>query len=181
MNKGETMDLKKYIADVPDFPKQGILFRDIGPILASPEAMDEVVSQLATIAKEVGAEKIMAFESRGFVFGAPLAHRLELPFVMLRKKGKLPGKTISASYKLEYGEAVLEMAENAVRHGEQVLLVDDLLATGGTSKAGVLLIEKAGGVVSGLAYVIELASLKGRKVLEGYPIHTLVTYDNPKE
>lgn len=172
------MDLKKIITEIPNFPKPGILFRDIGPILASPEAMNEVVKQLSTIAKEVGAEKIMAFESRGFVFGAPLAYELGLPFVMLRKKGKLPGKTVSAAYKLEYGEAVLEMVENAVTPGERVLLVDDLLATGGTSKAGVLLIEKAGGVVAGLLYVIELAGLGGRKVLEGYPIRSLVHYDN---
>ena len=171
------MDLKKYIGEISDFPKPGILFRDIGPILASPEAMDEVIYRLSVVANEVGAEKIMAFESRGFVFGAPLAYELMLPFVMLRKKGKLPGKTISAAYELEYGEAVLEMAEGAVSHGERVLLVDDLLATGGTSKAGVLLIEKAGGKVAGLAYVIELAGLGGRKVLEGHSIHSLVTYD----
>lgn len=170
------MDLKKYIRDIPDFPKPGILFRDIGPILTSPEAMGEVLERLALVARSVGAEKIMAFESRGFVFGAPLAYKLGLPFVMLRKKGKLPGRTISAAYKLEYGEAVLEMAEDAVAKGEKVLLVDDLLATGGTSKAGVLLIEKAGGVVAGLAYVIELASLSGRAVLGEYPIHTLTTY-----
>lgn len=172
------MDLKKVITEIPDFPKPGILFRDIGPILASPEAMDEVIHQFAIIAQEVGAEKIMAFESRGFVFGAPLAYELMLPFVMLRKKGKLPGKTISASYKLEYGEAVLEMAKDAVAPNERVLLVDDLLATGGTSKAGVLLIEKAGGKVAGLAYVIELAGLGGKKVLEGCPIRSLVHYDN---
>lgn len=171
------MDLKKIITEVPDFPKPGILFRDIGPILANPEAMSEVVKKLAVYAKKVGAEKIMAFESRGFVFGAPLAHKLNLPFVMLRKKGKLPGRTISAAYKLEYGEAVLEMAMGAVGPGERVLLVDDLLATGGTSKAGTLLIEKGQGVVAGLAYVIELATLSGREVLEGYPIYTLVTYD----
>jgi adenine phosphoribosyltransferase len=172
------MDLKKIIAEVPDFPKPGVLFRDIGPILANPEAMGDVIAQLIVIAKEIGTEKIAAFDARGFVFGAPLALALKLPFVMLRKKGKLPGRTINAAYKLEYGEAVLEMAEDAVKQGERTLLVDDLLATGGTSKAGVLLIEKAGGVVAGLAYVIELGSLSGRKVLEGYPIYTLVTYDN---
>ena len=171
------MDLKKIITEIPDFPKPGILFRDIGPILANPEAMGDVIERLAAVAKEGGAGKIMAFESRGFVFGAPLAYKLGLPFVMLRKKGKLPGRTISAAYKLEYGEAVLEMAEGAVAKGERVLLVDDLLATGGTSKAGVLLIEKAGGKVAGLAYVIELAALSGRNILEGYPIHTLTTYD----
>lgn len=177
MNKGEKLDLKKFIREIHDFPKHGILFRDIAPILANPKAMDEVIYRLSVIAEHVCAEKIMAFESRGFVFGAPLAYELMLPFVMLRKKGKLPGQTISAAYKLEYGEAVLEMAEDAVKPGERVLLVDDLLATGGTSKAGVLLIEKAGAKVAGLAYVIELASLKGRKVLGEYPIYSLVTYD----
>ena len=130
------------------------------------------------MAKFAAWEKIAAFESRGFVFGNPLAYLLRLPFVMLRKKGKLPGRTISAAYKLEYDEAVLEMAKDAIAPGERVLLVDDLLATGGTSKAGVLLIEKAGGVVAGLAYVIELRGLAGRNVLGGYPIHTLVTYDD---
>ena len=172
------MNLKDFIREIPDFPKPGILFRDIGPILASPEAMNEVIARLAGIAKEVGAEKIAGFDARGFVFGAPLARDLGLPFVMLRKKGKLPGRTVGASYKLEYGEAVLEMALDAVVPGERVLLVDDLLATGGTSKAGVLLIEKVGGIVAGIAYVIELAGLSGHKVLEGYPIHALVTYDD---
>lgn len=172
------MDLKKHIGNVPDFPKPGIMFRDIGPILSNPEAMDHVLHKLAAFAKSVGAEKISAFESRGFVFGAPLADRLKLPFVMLRKKGKLPGKTVSAAYKLEYGEAVLEMAERAVISGERVLLVDDLLATGGTSKAGTLLIEKVGGIVAGLAYVIELSYLSGREVLKGHTIDTLVTYEN---
>ena len=172
------MNLKRQINDIPDFPKQGILFRDIAPILANPEAMNEVLEQLAKVAKEVGAKKIAAFESRGFVFGAPLAAMLGLPFVMLRKKGKLPGRTVSASYKLEYGEAVLEMQEGVITPGERVLLVDDLLATGGTSKAGMILIEKVGGVVAGLAYVIELAGLSGRKVLWGYPVYTLVAYDD---
>lgn len=172
------MNLKSLIRDIPDFPKPGILFRDIGPILADPKAMSAVVDRLAVIANKVNAEKIMAFESRGFVFGAPLAHELGLPFVMLRKKGKLPGETISAAYKLEYGEAVLEMSASAVLPGERVLLVDDLLATGGTSKAGVLLIEKAGGTVAGLAYVIELASLHGRKVLGEYPIYSLEMYND---
>jgi adenine phosphoribosyltransferase len=172
------MDLKNYIRDIPDFPKPGILFRDIAPVLANPTAMDAVIEKLTAIAKSVGAQKIAAFESRGFVFGAPLAFDLMLPFVMLRKKGKLPGATVSAAYKLEYGEAVLEMQVGAVKPGERVLLVDDLLATGGTSKAGTLLIEKVGGVVAGLAYVIELAGLSGRKVLKGYPIHTLERYDD---
>lgn len=171
------MNLKDYIRDIPDFPKPGVLFRDIRPILADPEAMDHVVAQLGKIAKESRATIIAGFDARGFLFGALLARELRLPFVMLRKEGKLPGKTVRAAYKLEYGEAVLEMVEEDVGPGNRVLLVDDLLATGGTSKAGTLLIEKAGGVVAGLAYVIELADLSGRSVLEGYPIHALVTYD----
>lgn len=171
------MNLKNYIRDVPDFPKPGILFRDIRPILASPEAFDDVLKRLAAIAGEVGAEKIAGFDARGFVFGAALARDRKLPFIMLRKKGKLPGKTVRASYILEYGEAVLEMCADDVTPGERVLLVDDLLATGGTSRAGITLIKKVGGIVAGLAYVVELASLSGRKVLEGSPIYTLVTYD----
>ncbi|MDO8520934.1 MAG: adenine phosphoribosyltransferase [bacterium] len=175
------MDLKKIIAEIPDFPKPGILFRDIEPILADPEAMGVAIEWLKAVAKEVGAEKIAGFDARGFVFGAALAHELKLPFIMLRKKGKLAGKTISIAYKLEYGEAVLEMSARWVHPGDRILLVDDLLATGGTSGAGVVLIERAGGKVAGLAYVIEIAGLAGRKALEGYPIHTLVTYDNPNE
>ena len=172
------MNLKEYIRDIPDFPKRGILFRDIEPILENPEATSFVIEHLVAIAKEVGATKIMAFESRGFMFGPTLAHKLHLPFRMLRKKGKVAGSTISGKYELEYGEAELEMAEDAVALNERVLLVDDLLATGGTSKAGMILIEKVGGVVAGLAYVIELAGLSGRKVLGGYPVYTLVAYDD---
>ena len=171
------MDLKQHIREILDFPKPGILFRDIAPILASPEALAEVIERLATIAKDVGAEKIAAFDARGFVFGAPLATKLGLPFIMLRKKGKLPGVTVSESYALEYGDATLEMQSDAVAKDERILLIDDLLATGGTSKAGALLIEKVGGVVAGIAYVIELGALGGRKVLAGYPTFTLVTYE----
>jgi adenine phosphoribosyltransferase len=171
------MNLKMHISTIPDFPKSGVLFRDIAPILSSPIAMREVLDRLIVFAKENRVEKIAAFESRGFVFGAPLAVELGLPFVMLRKSGKLPGKTVNATYALEYGESILELQVGTVNAGERVLLVDDLLATGGTSKAGVLLVEKVGGIVAGIAYVIELEELGGREVLGGYTVSSLVKYE----
>lgn len=168
------MDLASYLRDVPDFPKPGILFKDISPMLASPEAMHAVTDQLA--AMDFGQiDKIAAIESRGFLFGVPLAMKLGVGFVPVRKPGKLPWKTNSVSYELEYGTDTVEIHQDAVVAGERVLLVDDLLATGGTMGAACRLIEAGGGTVAGCAFVIELAFLKGREKLTEHPCQSLIS------
>lgn len=170
------MDLSSFIRDVPDFPKEGILFKDITTLLNSPEALRFAVDKLAEYAESVGAEVIAAAESRGFIFGMPLAYNLNLPFVPIRKPGKLPADTFNAEYELEYGTDKLEIHKDAFDKGKKVLLIDDLLATGGTSKAMVELVEKVGGEVAGIAYLIELGFLSGRDKLKGYDICSLVKY-----
>lgn len=169
------MNLKPFITAVPNFPKLGILFRDMSPLLASPEAFADTIAQMEAHWKNKGITKLGAFDARGFIFAAALAHKMNLPFFMLRKKGKLPGKTVSVSYGLEYGSDVIEMQEAAVDQSDVVLLVDDVLATGGTAKAGALLIEKCGGKVLGLATVMELGFLNGRTVF-GRDVQALITY-----
>jgi adenine phosphoribosyltransferase len=170
------MNLKPFITAVPDFPKQGILFRDMGPLLANPDAFAETIRQMKTYWENKGITKLGAFDARGFIFAAALAHEMKLPFFMLRKKGKLPGKTVAVSYGLEYGSDVIEMQEAAVDQHDVVLLVDDVLATGGTAKAGAELIEKCGGKVIGLATVMELCFLDGRSVF-GRDVQALITYN----
>jgi adenine phosphoribosyltransferase len=169
------MNLRPFITAVPDFPKPGILFRDMSPLLASPEAFADTIAQMEAYWKNKSITKLGAFDARGFIFAAALAHKMNLPFFMLRKKGKLPGKTVSVSYGLEYGSDVIEMQGAAVDHNDVVLLVDDVLATGGTAKAGAELIEKCGGKVLGLATVMELAFLNGRNVL-GCEVQALIIY-----
>jgi len=169
------MNLRSFITAVPDFPKQGILFRDMSPLLANPEAFAETIAQMEAHWKNEGITKLGAFDARGFIFASALAHKMKLPFFMLRKKGKLPGKTVSVSYGLEYGSDVIEMQEDAVSKHDVVLLVDDVLATGGTAKAGAELIEKCGGKVLGLATVMELGFLNGRDVF-GRDVQALITY-----
>ncbi len=169
------MYLERLITAVPDFPKAGVLFRDMSPLLADPSAFSETIERMKWHWEGRGVTKIGAFDARGFIFAAPLAHVMHLPFFMLRKKGKLSGKTVSASYGLEYGSDVLEMQENAVVRNDHVLLVDDVLATGGTAKAGATLIESRGARVAGLATVMELAFLDGRAVF-GNRVQSLITY-----
>lgn len=171
------MDLKQYIANIPDFPKTGILFRDMSPLLASPEAFRETIHQMKAHWSDKGITKIGAFDARGFIFASSLALEMKLPFFMLRKKGKLPGETLSVSYGLEYGTDVIEMQKSAVSSDDLVLLVDDVLATGGTANAGAELIELAGGGVAGLATVMELGFLGGRKVF-GRDVRALITYSD---
>lgn len=170
------MDLKKWIADVPDFPTAGILFRDITPLLQNAEAFGEAIQQMSDYAKAINANVIVGPESRGFIFGTPVANALKIGFVPVRKPGKLPRKTISKKYDLEYGSNELHMHEDAIKPGDKVVLVDDLLATGGTVKAAISMIEQLGGEVVGCCFLIELEALEGRKVLKGYPIHSLITY-----
>jgi len=169
------MDLKNFIKAVPDFPKKGILFRDVTPLLYSPKAFAETTEQFATEWRGK-IDAIAALDARGFIFGTALAIRLALPLVIVRKKGKLPGETEAISYGLEYGKDTLEVQKGAVTPGMTVLVVDDLLATGGTAKAACELIEKIGGKVVGCAFVVELEGLGGREALADYPIQKLLSY-----
>lgn len=167
------MDLSKYLRDVPDFPKPGILFKDITPLLASPAAMTEAIARFAHL--DVGRiDKVAAIESRGFLFGAPLAMKLGVGFVPIRKPGKLPWKTNRIEYVLEYGKDAVEIHQDAVRRGERVLLVDDLLATGGTMGAACQLVESCGGTVAACAFVVELCFLPGRQRLGSHRVESLV-------
>jgi adenine phosphoribosyltransferase len=170
------MDLTKYIRDIPDFPKPGILFKDITPLLAEPAAFQYVIDVLAEHYRPQRIEAVAAAEARGFLFAAPLALLLRLPLIPLRKPGKLPFQTHTLKYELEYGSAELQMHIDGVAPNARVLMVDDLLATGGTMKAGCQLIEKAGGQVAGCAFLIELAFLKGRDALHPHPVFSLLQY-----
>ncbi|MEO6593357.1 MAG: adenine phosphoribosyltransferase [Planctomycetota bacterium] len=170
------MDLAKFLRDVPDFPKPGILFKDITPLLANPAAMRATIDRLAHI--DMGkVDKVAAVESRGFLFGVPLALQLGVGFVPVRKPGKLPWKTSRVEYVLEYGTDAVEMHEDAVHKGERVLLVDDLLATGGTMGAACQLVEACGGIVAGCAFVIELCFLAGRKRLGDRRVESLIAVE----
>ena len=170
------MDLKTYIRSVPDFQKPGIMFRDITPMLKSADAMKEVIRRLAEPFRDSNLNSILAAEARGFVFGAPLAMELGIAFVPVRKPGKLPFETESFQYDLEYGSDSLEIHRDAVAKGDRVLLVDDLLATGGTIEACLKLAQQQGAEVVGAAFVIELAFLKGRERLEGQKVCSLIEY-----
>lgn len=170
------MDLKALIRDIPNFPTPGILFRDITPLLSDPAAFRQVLDILAERASGAGAEAIVGIESRGFIFGCPLADRLGLPFVPVRKPGKLPAKRMSIEYSLEYGESQLDIHEDALAAGQSAFIVDDLLATGGTARAAGKLVELIGGVVAGYGFVIELTTLGGRERLTDYDIFSIIQY-----
>lgn len=164
------------IRNVPDFPKPGIMFKDIAPVLQHPAALEESVALLAADAKAKGAEVIVGIESRGFVFGVPVAMRLGLPFSMARKLGKLPYDRISEEYALEYGTNTVEMHTDAISPGQRAYVVDDLLATGGTAAAAARLIERLNGHVCGFGFLVELSFLNGRENLLGYPATALIEY-----
>jgi adenine phosphoribosyltransferase len=170
------VDLEAKIRDIPDFPKRGIVFKDIMPLLADPEALHETVERLAQFAEPRKPDVVLGAEARGFILGAALAYRLGCGFVAARKPGKLPWRTISAKYALEYGFDALELHADAVSQGARVLIHDDLLATGGTAKAKIDLVEQLGGTVVGLAFVIELEFLSGREKLQGYDVFSLIKY-----
>ncbi|HEY3266434.1 MAG TPA: adenine phosphoribosyltransferase [Armatimonadota bacterium] len=167
---------KSLIRDIPDFPQPGILFRDITPVLGNARALREVISLMADYAEDRGADVIVGIESRGFVFGAPVALECRLGMVPVRKEGKLPFETVSCEYSLEYGTACVEIHKDAILPGQRCVIVDDLLATGGTASAAAHLIEKVGGVVAGMAFLIELEALNGRKRLAGYDVNALISY-----
>lgn len=164
------------IRDIADFPQPGIVFKDITPILSDPAAFGEVVDLLCQQTQQWGADVIVGIESRGFVFGAPMAHALQMPFAPVRKLGKLPYETIREEYALEYGTNTVEIHVDALRPGQRVVIVDDLLATGGTAKAASALVEKLGGVVAGLVFVVELSFLHGRDKLPDRSIATLIRF-----
>ena len=170
------MNLKDYIRGIPDFPEPGILFRDITPLLASPAAFDCAVAQLVEKCREPDFDVVVAIESRGFLFGAPLARELCKPLVPVRKPGKLPAETRSVKYDLEYGSNVLEIHTDAIQQGQRALIVDDLLAIGGTLSAASRLVEDSGGEAVKLAVVIELAFLDGRSKLQGQDVVSLIQY-----
>jgi adenine phosphoribosyltransferase len=170
------MDLTQYIRDIPDFPKPGILFKDITPLLAEPKAFQESIDRLYEQYRARPIDAVAAAEARGFLFAAPLALRLQKPLVPLRKPGKLPYRTYSLKYDLEYGSAELQVHIDGVNEGARVLLIDDLLATGGTMRAGCQLIEKAGGKVAGCAFLVELTFLQGREVLRPHEVFSLIRY-----
>lgn len=172
----ERIDLARYIRDVPDWPKKGIRFRDITPLLRDPQAFPAAIEALCEPFRGTGVEYVAAVEARGFIFGAAVAAQLGAGFVPIRKKGKLPWLTECASYSLEYGIDSIEIHRDAIPAGASVLLVDDLLATGGTMCAACELVEKVDAKVVGIAFVIELADLQGREKLKPHKIHTLITY-----
>lgn len=170
------MDYKKYIASIMDFPKPGILFRDITPLMANGEVFKTACKEMSEFARSVGAEVVVGPESRGFIFGCPVATELGIGFVPVRKPGKLPRETESIQYDLEYGSNELHMHKDGIKPKQKVLIVDDLLATGGTVDATIKMIEKMGGEVVGCVFLIELEDLKGRDLIQNYNIKTLIKY-----
>ena len=170
------MNLRSFVRAVPDFPKPGIMFRDITPLIASPDALRQVTVELAEPWRDAGITKVLAAEARGFIFGVPLAMELNAGFVPVRKPGKLPWQTRQFSYDLEYGSATLEMHQDALDASDRVLLVDDLMATGGTAAASLALVRQTGATVVGCAFVIELDFLQGRGALGDCPVHALLHY-----
>lgn len=170
------MHLEDYIRNIPDFPKPGIMFKDITPLLKDPEALSHTYRSIASQYKESEVDIVIGAESRGFLFGVGVALLLNKGFVPIRKPGKLPAATYKQTYELEYGTDSLEIHRDAIRPGQRVLLIDDLLATGGTAKAAIELVKKCGGIIVGCAFVIELNFLGGREQLSPYPVHSLIRY-----
>ena len=171
------MDLKNYITSIQDYPIEGILFRDITPLLGNGEAFQYACHEIALFAKELNVDVIVGPESRGFIFGCPVATELGIGFVPVRKPNKLPREVIRLSYDLEYGSNVLEMHKDAIKPGSRVLIVDDLLATGGTINAVIQMVESLGATVAGCAFAIELTGLKGRELLGDYSVKSLIEYE----
>ncbi len=172
------MDLASTIRSVPDFPVPGILFYDITTLLKNPEALKYSIDQLTGFYQDKKIDLVVGMESRGFIFGMPVAYQLGVGFAPIRKPGKLPAQTISESYQLEYGTNTLEIHVDSIQKGQRVLIVDDLLATGGTAKATCNLVERLGGVVAGIAFLVELTFLNGRNQLKEYDVHSLLKYDS---
>ena len=172
------MDLKKYIRSIQDYPKKGILFRDITTLIKNKDAYRDCIDQMSKILSKVNYDKIAAIESRGFIFASPLSYNLSKPYVLLRKKNKLPAERYSVDFELEYGKATLEIHKDSIKPKEKVLIIDDLIATGGTAEAGAKLVEKSGGIVSGFIFVMNLFDLGGKKLMEnkGYKTFSLIDF-----
>lgn len=170
------LDLKRYIRDIPDFPEPGIIFRDITPLLQAPAAYQDAVDQLAAEFLTDSIDVVAGIESRGFIFAAPLAYKLNVPLVPIRKPGKLPAARMSVEYSLEYGSGQLDIHQDAVRPGQRVLIIDDLLATGGTANAAIELLQMLGARVQGLAFLVELDGLAGRERLKAHRVVSIIHY-----
>ena len=160
--------LEEYVRSIPDFPEKGIIFRDVTSVLQDADGLHLAIETMQDLVKDLDVDVIAGPESRGFIFGTPIAYNMHKPFVLIRKKGKLPCETVSIDYELEYGTATIEMHKDSIKPGQRVLIVDDLIATGGTTKAMVDLVESLGGEVAGIVVLMELAGLEGRKKIEGY-------------
>jgi len=171
-----TLDLRDRVRDVPNFPSPGIVFKDLMPLIADPEYFRESIRQLAEWAGPREPDLVLGAEARGFIFGAALAYELDAGFIAARKPGKLPRETVEATYQLEYGTDSLQVHRDSVPRGARVVIIDDVLATGGTARAKIELVEGLGGIVVGIAFVIELTFLGGRERLEGYDVHALISY-----
>lgn len=169
--------LEEYVRSIPDFPEPGIIFRDITSILQDADGLHLAIESMQDKLKNIDFDVVVGTESRGFIFGVPIAYNMHKPFVPVRKKGKLPCETVSMEYDLEYGSAVIEMHKDSIRPGQRVVLIDDLIATGGTIEAAVKLIEQLGGKVVKIVFLMELAGLKGRKKLDGYDVESVLCYE----
>ena len=169
--------LEDYVVTIPDFPEPGIMFRDVTSVLQDADGLQLAINSLQDLLKDVEFDVLIGTESRGFIFGIPIAYNLHKPFVLVRKKGKLPRETVSKEYDLEYGKAVIEMHKDAIKPGQKVVLVDDLIATGGTMKAAAELVEELGGEVVKIIFLMELAGLKGRDALKGYDVASVIKYE----
>ena len=169
--------IEDYVRSIPDFPEEGIIFRDVTSVLQDAEGLQLAIDEMKKLLENVECDVIAGTESRGFIFGMPLAYLLKKPFVLVRKAGKLPCETISKTYDLEYGTATIEIHKDAIQPGQKVVLVDDLIATGGTMKAAAELVEELGGKVVKMLFLIELAGLEGRKVLADYDVDAVITYE----
>ncbi len=169
--------LEEYVRSIPDFPEKGIIFRDVTSVLQDADGLRLAIDSMQELLKDVDFDVVVGAESRGFVFGTPIAYNLNKPFVLVRKKGKLPCETISKEYDLEYGSAVIEMHKDSIKPGQKVVLVDDLIATGGTIQAAAELVEELGGEVVKIIFLMELAGLKGREKLSRYDVASVIRYE----
>ena len=169
--------LEEYVRSIPDFPQEGIIFRDVTSVLEDADGMHLAIDTMQDLVKDLEFDVVVGAESRGFIFGAPIAYNMHKPFALIRKKGKLPCETVSQEYSLEYGTAVIEMHKTSIKPGQKVLIVDDLIATGGTTQAMISLVERLGGEVAGVLVLIELAGLKGREAIAGYRLDSAIVYE----
>ena len=178
--KKDEMIMKKledYVVSIPDFPEEGIIFRDVTSVLQDADGLQLAINTMQEKVSDLDYDVVVGAESRGFIFGTPIAYNNKKPFVLIRKKGKLPRETVSTTYDLEYGSATIEMHKDSIKPGQKVLIVDDLIATGGTTEAMIKLVESLGGVVAGVVVLIELAGLKGREKIADYRLEAAITYD----